>query len=195
MAGVAPWTAVPNLIRLATTGFSLDGGALKVYQADPFLSLAVGRSLVAALRPSTARTQLLDLLHGVDRRDPDPLRAVRGLAVGNLPPDAAAVTRLLANRHPTVFDSLYAALPDYLHAEIERLSPLVGAAQLEAPVELATAGHDRFAPLTESRALQRASPHVHVTVSGAVKDGLPDPSFGDAFGANAFIVRTLRAAG
>jgi pimeloyl-ACP methyl ester carboxylesterase len=194
VAGVAPWTAAPNLIRLATTGFSLEDGDLKAYQTAPQLSLEVGRSLVAALAPSAARTQLLALLHGVDTHDPDPLRVIRGLAVGNLPADAAAVVNLLANRDPAGFENLYAALPNDLHAKLERLSPLVGAAQLQARVELATARHDHFVPPSESRALERASPHVHVTLTGAVTNGLPHPSFGDAFAVNRFVVRALRAA-
>jgi hypothetical protein len=193
VAGIAPWGAAPNLIRLATTGFALEGGQPTAYSASPALALMVGRSLVAALVPSTSRQQLLELLGGVSPADPDPLRVVRGLAVASLDPDAAAVVDLLANRHPTVFDQLYAALPQYLKPDLEQLSPLVGAAQLQARVELATAGHDRIAPASESLALQRASSHVHITKTGAVSSGLPDPSFGESFATNAWLVRALRA--
>lgn len=193
VAGVAPWTAVPSMLRLATTGFVLDAGELTPYSVDPYVALAAARSLVAALAPSTDRSQLLQLLLGVGQNDPDPLRVVRGLALGSLTADAAAVVRLLANTHAPTFDSLYAALPDYVHAAIERLSPLVGAAQIQARVELATADHDRFVPPAESRALERTSPPVHLTVTGAVRNGLPDPSIGDAFGVDAFVVRALHA--
>jgi pimeloyl-ACP methyl ester carboxylesterase len=195
VAGVAPWTAVPNLLRLATTGFVLDRGGLEAYKADPYVSLVAGRSLVAALRPSTARTDLLAVLRGVVRNDPDPLRALRGVGVTTLPPDAAAVVRLLANTSASSFDGLYAALPDYLHTEVERLSPLVGASALDAPVELATSAHDRFVPPGEAQALRRESSRIRVTVSGGLASGLPDPSFGEAFATDAFVVRVLRDAG
>ncbi len=129
------------------------------------------------------------------RDDRDPLRVIRGLALANLGPDAAAVVRLLANTHAPSFDELYARLPGTLHAELEQLSPLVGAAQLQARVEIAVAPDDRFASPAEARALGRASPHVHVTVTGSVRNGLPDPSIGEAFATDGFVVRALHAAG
>jgi dienelactone hydrolase len=193
VAGVAPWAAAPNVIRLATTGYSLENGTATAYAASPALAVAVGRSLVAALRPSSARTQLLELLHGVSPLDRDPLRAVRGLARGQFPPDAAAVVSLLANRRPAVFDTLYAALPGYLKSELEQLSPLVGAGQLQADVELATSSHDRFSPPSESRALARASTKVHVTTTGGVSNGVPDPSLGETPTANGWLVGAIHA--
>ncbi len=190
VAGIAPWGAAPNLIRLATTGFALEQGSPSAYQASPTLGLTVGRSLVAALKPSASRQQLLELLGGVSPTEPDPLRVIRGLAVAGLDPDAAAVVSLLANRHPTVFDQLYASLPQYLKTDLEQLSPLVGAAQLRARVELATSSHDEISPPSESLALERASPQVHVTKTGSVAHGVP----GGGFASNAWLVRALRAA-
>jgi pimeloyl-ACP methyl ester carboxylesterase len=193
VTAIAPWAAGPNLLRLATTGFVLTDGNLQPYRADPGLALFAARSLVAALGPGTDRDQLLQLLQGVPRGDPDPLRVVRGLALDHLSPGAAAVVSLLTNTHAPSFDSLYAALPQSLHAAIEHLSPLVGASQLQAPVEVATAPNDRFVPPAEARALRRASSLVHVTVTGAVRNGLPEPSLGDALSANGFLVRALHA--
>ena len=43
-------------------------------------------------------------------------------------------------------------------------------------------------------ALERASPHVHVTITGSVRNGLPDPGFLDAFPTDGFVVRALRSA-
>ncbi len=194
VAAVAPWGAAPNLLRLATTGLVLDGGELKPYKADPLLSLVAARSLAAALDPGTDRDQLLRLLLSVARDDPDPLRIVRGLSLGNVRPDVAAAIRLLANTHGPSFDRFYAALPASLRQKVERLSPLIGAGGLQARVEIATAPHDRFVPPLEAQALERASPHIHLTVTGAVADGLPDPSFTQSFSADAFVVRALRAA-
>jgi pimeloyl-ACP methyl ester carboxylesterase len=194
VAGVAPWTAAPNALRLATTGHSLEGGSPVAYKTSPALALTSARSLVAMLGPSTARLQLLELLRGVSPRDQDPLRVLRGLSATGLDPDAVAVIRLLANRSPARFDRLYAALPDYLQADLQRLSPLVGAGRLQSRVELANAPHDEIAPPSESRALERASKQVHVTEIGSVAHGLPDPSIGNAFATNAWLVRAIRAA-
>ena len=194
VAAVAPWAAMPDALRLATTGFVLDGGQLKAYSADPKLALVTAKSLAASLPASTDRSQLLQLLQGVSPTDPDPLKVVRGLALGGMTPAAAAVVSLLGNTHAPSFDGFYAALPESLHAEIEKLSPLVGASQLEGRVEIAVAGNDRYAPVTESQALERASPHVHVTVTGGVRNGLPAPGIGDAFSTDAWLVRVLKAA-
>jgi pimeloyl-ACP methyl ester carboxylesterase len=194
VAGVAPWTAAPNALRLATTGYSLENGNPVAYETSPALALTAARSLVAALRPSTTRSQLLELLRGASPRDEDPLRVVRGLSTTGLDPDAAAVVRLLANRSPARFDGLYAALPGYLHTDLQQLSPLVGAGRLQSRVELATAPHDEIAPPSESRALERASDKVRLTEIGSVAHGLPDPSIGNAFATNAWLVRALRAA-
>jgi dienelactone hydrolase len=194
VAAVAPWSAEPNALRLATTGYVLDGGQVKSYPASPRLSLVAARSLVAALGPGTERTQLLQLLQGVAPNDPDPLKVVRGLSTATKTPEAAAVVRLLGNTQPTAFDGLYADLPDSLHAQIERLSPLVGASQLQGKVELAVAGDDSYAPASESDALGRASSNVHMTVTDAVKNGLPSPSIGSALSTNSWLLGALRAA-
>ncbi len=194
VAAVSPWAAAANALRLATTGFVLSGGQLQPYDADPLLSLTAAKSLVAALPGGSDREQLRQLLQGVPPGDPDPLRVVRGLALANLTPPAAAVVRLLENTHAPSFDSLYGELSSSVRAAMERLSPLVTAPGLQARVEIAVAPHDRFAPADESRALQRASPRVHVTVTGSVSNGLPDPSLTQALATDGFVVRALRAA-
>jgi pimeloyl-ACP methyl ester carboxylesterase len=194
VAGVAPWTAAPNALRLATTGYSLENGKPVAYEASPALALTAARSLVAMLGASTARMQLQELLRGASPKDQDPLRVVRGLSTTGLDPDAAAVVRLLANRNPARFDALYAALPRSLQAELGSVSPLVGAGRLQSRVELATAPHDEIAPPSESQALARASDKVHVSELGSVADGLPKPSIGNAFATNAWLVRAIRAA-
>lgn len=194
VAGVAPWAALPQVIRLATTGFYFDDGELKPHESDPFLALAVARSLVAALPAGPDRQSLLGALEAVPRDSTDPLAALRNLPTAGLGADATAVVRLLTNRHPTTFDTLYAGLPEELKAQIERLSPLVGAAQIEAPVELATAGHDAYFPAAESEALQRASSHVHLEFSRGVRRGMPTLSFAGLFSVDRWLVRALKAA-
>jgi hypothetical protein len=194
VAGFAPWTAAPNALRLATTGYSLENGKPVAYETSPALALTAARSLVAALRPSTTRSQLQELLRGVSPRDQDPLRVVRGLSSAGLDPAAAAVVRLLANRSPARFDGLYAALPGYLHTDLQQLSPLVGAGRLQGRVELATASHDEFAPPSESRALERASEKVRVAELGSVAHGLPKTSIENGFATQSWLARAIREA-
>jgi dienelactone hydrolase len=197
VVGFAPYSALPNVIRLATTGSYLDDGRLRPFRADPFLSLVVARSLVAALPASAERGRLLSLLKGVEDDSEEPLAGVRTLSTTGLPPDVAAVLRLLQNSRPGSFDQLYAALPLQLRAGLERLSPLAGTGQLEAPVELVSAKTDKFFPVAESYALERAAADVDVTVTGAAGEHvLPQPSLTDPVGLlrfDGFVVRSLKA--
>jgi pimeloyl-ACP methyl ester carboxylesterase len=52
VAGIAPYTDLVNVARLATTGDTLEHGRLVPYAARSFLPLVIARSLVAALPPS-----------------------------------------------------------------------------------------------------------------------------------------------
>lgn len=190
VAGIGPWASAPNVLRLATTGYVYDGRELRQHEVDPLFSLVAARSLVAALPQGTDRDQLLALLEGVPRTEADPLKVVRGLALSNLTGDAAAVVALLANTHAPSFDNLYAALPESIRSQVDRLSPAVNATGLHAPVELAQAKNDPFAPPGEAALLARTSPLVHVTSTGPVKDGILQPSWSS----NAFLVAALRKA-
>lgn len=197
VVGVAPYSSLPNVIRLATTGAYLDDGTLEPFQADPFLSLVVARSLVAALPASADRERLLSLLRAVDDDSDEPLAILRTLSTRSLRPEVAAVVRVLQNRQSRAFDRLYAALPVRLRAEFDRLSPLAAAGRLEAPVELVSAKKDRFFPLAESYALDGAAADVDVTVTGAAGEHvIPQPSLRDPAGLlrfDAFVVRSLKA--
>ncbi len=107
--------------------------------------------------------------------------------------------RLLANRRTKAFADLRAALPDRLRRGIERLSPLGGATRLEAPVELVSAPRDKYFPVPESRALERAAPRVTVTVTRAsATHAIPVPSLAHPVALlqfDAFAVRALKHAG
>jgi pimeloyl-ACP methyl ester carboxylesterase len=196
VVGVAPYADLPNVIRLATTGSSLEGQRLEPFQADPFLGLVVARSMVAALPAGGDRDSLLSLLSGVDDDSSEPLASLGTLSTRGLRPDVAAVLHLLQNNRPSRFERLYAALPAGLRAGLERLSPLRGAARLQAPVELVSAWKDKFFPVAESHALERAAPDVDVTVTGAAGEHvIPQPSLTDPVGLfrfDGFAVRSLK---
>lgn len=192
VAGIAPYADLKRTIRLATTG---RYGRVR-YPAEPFLSLAAGRSLVAALPPGPDRTALLAELRAVDDDDPDPLALLRRPRP-RLGAAARAVVAVLANRDPRRFDALYAALPQSVRVSVAALSPLRRASALRAPVELASAPQDKYFPLEESKALSRAAPHVRVTVTTTLDHAVPRLSLGDLVGLvrfDAFVVRALYAA-
>src|SRR6266542_3047140 len=114
-------------------------------------------------------------------------------------PAGDAVVGLLANRDPRRFEVLYARLPSTSRAAIVRLSPLAGARRLEAPVLLASAPHDDYFPLQESRALAGAAEgtEVSVTTTTALSHVLPDPSLGsihDLLRFDGFTIRVLERA-
>jgi pimeloyl-ACP methyl ester carboxylesterase len=182
VAGIAPYTDLENAIRLATTGYTLDeAGQLVRYSTTSFLAVVIARSLVAALPASPDRSKLLAGLLRLHEGSPDPLALFRRLEPAQVAPSARAVVRLLANRDPARFDRLYAALPQELRASIVRLSPLAGAARLRAPVDIASAPHDKYFPLGETKALIHAArrARVDLTVTSTLHHAVPSFSLSD----------------
>jgi pimeloyl-ACP methyl ester carboxylesterase len=195
VVGIAPYTDLVNVIRLATTGHTRENGRIVEYATRPFLGLAVARSVAAGLPEGPARSGLVELLENVPDDDPDPLGGLRGLATGD--PGVDAAIALMTNRDPARFDELYAALPAEARRTIERLSPITQADRLTMPVLLASAPHDAYFPAAESRNLAGAAPDVHVTVTDAFTHVIPRPSLGDPgdlFAFDGWAVRSLRAA-
>jgi pimeloyl-ACP methyl ester carboxylesterase len=197
VAGVAPYADIRTVVNVATTGHYREGAGFRRHEADPFLSYAIARSLVAALPAGEDRRTLSGELEGVDREDPNPLTGLRSRQTEDLGPKAASVVRLLANEDPERFDELYEALPEGVRADLEELSPLAGEGRIRAPVEVATGPKDRYFPASESYELERIAPERRVTVTRALDHAELDFSLGDApaFAAfDAFVVRALRAA-
>lgn len=197
VAGIAPFTDLRKVTRLATTGVYSVGRRTVRYAAGDYLSLAVARSLAAGLPRGDDRRRLLAELEAVDDDAENPLAALRDGTPRRLGPRARAVVRLLANRDPRRFDRLYAALPRPTKEGIERLSPIRRARRLAAPVELATAPHDEYFPVAESRALARRAPDARVTVTRTLEHAIPAPSLrdvADLFRFDAFVVRVLAKA-
>lgn len=197
VAGIAPYTDLRNVIRLATTGTYRSAQGVVRYDADSFVALAVGRSLAAALPAGRARRVLVSRLRAVDDDAEDPLAVVRSGRARRLGRSARSLVELLANRDPRRFERLYAALPASLKAAVVRLSPRRAAGRIQAPVELASAPHDKYFPLDESRAVLQAVPDARLTVTTTLEHAIPEPSLRDLRDIarfDAFIVRSLRKA-
>ena len=197
VAGVAPYADIRTVVNVATTGHYREGMGFRRHEADPFLSYAIARSLVAALPPGEDRQKLSEELERVNREDPDPLAGLRARPTGDLGPEAASVVKLLANEDPERFDDLYEALPKGVCADLAELSPLAGEGQIRAPVEVATGPKDKYFPASESYELERIAPGRRVTVTRALDHARLDFSLSDApaFAAfDAFVVRALREA-
>ena len=198
VAGVAPYSNIKTVLNVATTGhYRRPDGELVRYEATPFLSYVVARSLVATLPPGEDRRTLSGELETTGRESPHPLSGLRSRQTDDLGPGASSVVRLLANRDPERFDVLYAALPEETRRDLEELSPLAGTGQIHVPVELATGPHDKYFPPSQSFALERVAPQRRVTVTGALDHARLDISPGDvpAFATfDGFVVRSLRTA-
>jgi pimeloyl-ACP methyl ester carboxylesterase len=198
VAGVAPFSNIETVLSVATTGhYRRPDGKLARYEATPFLSYVVARSLVAALPPGVDRQTLSAEISSVGRENPDPLQDLRSRQTGDLGPEARSVVRLLANRDPERFDELYADLPGVVRRDLEELSPLAGEEKLGAPVELATGPHDKYFPRSESYRVKSIAPEREVTVTGALDHAELNITSRDipAFlSFDGFVVRALRAA-
>jgi dienelactone hydrolase len=197
VTGTAPYADLTNLVRLATTDHYRDGNLLVPYETDPFLAVAVARSLTAALPAGAERDAILARVETLDDDAPDPLAPVRSLPRSGLAPETRAVVELLANEDPRRFDELYAAVPAELRTTLERLSPLTQAERITARVELASAPHDKYVPLVEARALIRAAPEARLTVTRTLEHAIPEPSagsLGELLRFNGWVVRSLQAA-
>ena len=195
VAGVAPYTDIQTVLNIATTGHYRDGEKYGPYEADPFLSYVIAKSMLAALPPGEDRDALRAELEEIDRLDQDPLAGLRARPTGDLSPEARSVVKLLANEDPERFDGLYEALPSEIRERMERLSPLAGDEQITAPVELASGPADKYFPVSESFALGSIAADYRVTVTEAIDHS--EFSFSDtlAFARfDGFVVRSLREA-
>jgi pimeloyl-ACP methyl ester carboxylesterase len=195
VAGVAPYTDIRTVLSIATTDHYREGGEYVPYDAEPFLSYVIAKSLIAALPSGEDRDELRAELEEVDRRDPDPLAGLRARPTEDLSPEARSVVELLANTDPERFDELYAALSPEIRAGMEELSPLAGDERISAPVELVSGARDRYFPVSESFAIDCIAADHRVTVSEAIDHS--EVSFSDipAFvRLDGFVVRSLREA-
>jgi dienelactone hydrolase len=194
VAGIAPFTDLEKVIELATTGEYVG----RPYDHDDYVQLAVARSLAAALPARPPERRLLRELEAIDDEMDDPLASLRREQPGGLGRAGRAVVALLLNRDPQRFARLFEALPARMRAAVRRLSPLLAASRLRAPVAIASAPHDKYFPVAESRALDRAAPDVDVAVTRTLSHAIPEPSprdFIDLFRFDGFVVRALHDLG
>lgn len=176
VAGIAPYADLATVVEIAATGHYRPGGRLEPFPTPPLLLAAVARSLMAGLPAGADRKQLASALPALHGGTADPLAGWRELSPAALQPAARAVHALLLNPDPARFPALYADLPEFVRAGIDRLSPLAGAAHLRCPVELAAPPRDKYFPLSESQVLRRAAAHVRLTVTPALDHAIPDLS-------------------
>jgi pimeloyl-ACP methyl ester carboxylesterase len=197
VACVAPYSDMANVMLLATTGTYRRGGGFEPYPVPAYLWVGLARSVTAILDPNPGIEALTAELRSMDPAAADPVARFSDRSYAELGPDAAGVLALLTNRDPKRFDDLYAALPDYVRATVDALSPVRGASGLRAPVEIVTAPRDRYFPVAESRALVDASPLVRLTVTSLLAHATPrlHPRYLAELGQlNGFFVRALAAA-
>jgi acetyl esterase/lipase len=186
VGGEAPWVDLKRVIRLATTGYY----GPRPYRTDPYVLLAIARSLAARLPQTSDRVRLLCRLEAVADDDPHPLTPLRYRL--RLRPAGRALVSLLLNTDTRRFAPLYARLPLTLRRSVHLLSPLVHARRLAVPVELASAPHDKYFPPAESRSLAKSSERVRLTVTSTLDHAIPALSLrdiGDLVAFDQFVVR------
>jgi pimeloyl-ACP methyl ester carboxylesterase len=195
VAGVAPYTDIRTVLSIATTDHYRENGEYVPYDADPFLSYVIAKSLLVALPSGEDRDELRAELEEVDRLDPDPLAGLRDRPTEDLSPEARSVVELLANTDPERFDELYAALSPEIRAGMEELSPLAENERIAAPVELVSGDRDKYFPVSESFAIDRIAADHRVTVSEAIDHSEVSFSNIPAFARlDGFVVRSLHEA-
>jgi pimeloyl-ACP methyl ester carboxylesterase len=193
VAGVAPYTDLADVARLATTGYHVEAGRLVRYDVEPYVALAVARSLTTALPDGRDRRALLGHLRAVPDDDPAPLAGL-GPARSRGGRQLLAVLR---NHDPDRFGALFARLPRSIRTATRRLSPIARARAVCAPVELVSSPNDKYFPPAESRAYVRAARDARLTISSTLQHADLELSLGqiaDLARLDAFIVRSLRRA-
>jgi pimeloyl-ACP methyl ester carboxylesterase len=191
--------------RIALVGVSVGAALALLVAEDPALARRV--SIVAGIAPYADLRNMLRLATTGHYSEQGKLvryttdRFLVRVATRSLMAEARAaaakdaVARLLSNRDPGRFETLYAALPPEIHTDHVRLSPIVRANRLRAPVELASAPQDRYFPLGESRALAAGAPAARLTVTTTLDHAIPEPDdIPDAVRFDAFVVRVLERA-
>jgi pimeloyl-ACP methyl ester carboxylesterase len=188
--------------RIALVGVSVGAALALLVAEDP--SLAPRVSVVGGIAPYADLRNMVRLATTGQYSERGKLvryttdrflvRVTARSLLAEAPAGAArdAVTRLLSNRDPGRFETLYAALPPEIHTDHVRLSPIVRADRLRAPVELASSPRDKYFPVAESRALAARAPNARVTVTTTLDHAIPEPDdIPDLARFDAFVVRVL----
>ena len=183
--------------RVALLGASTGAGLAVLAAGDPRLADRV--TAVAAIAPFASLRNLLQLATtGYYGERPVTASSLLGRAtarslVASAPEDPAA-PELLANRDPSRFAALYAALAPETRHLVHVLSPLTRIGDVPVPVEIVVSPTDRFFPVEESRALAQAGRDVRLTVTRGLEHVRPRLGLG-LLPVLAALERTLRRAG
>jgi hypothetical protein len=158
----------------------------------------IARSLAAALPPGPGRDTLSADLDAIPDNARDPLTRAEQLPRAGLGAPELALLRLLGARTPARYATVYRSLPAAVRSGLRRLSPLTGAARLNAPVEIASSPHDSYFPAAQYGPFLRAAPDARLTVTSALGHAVPRASLtdpGGLLGLDEFAVRSLRDLG
>jgi acetyl esterase/lipase len=162
--------------EVALVGASTGAGLVIIAAVDPRIADRV--TAVTAVAPFASLREVLRIgTTGHYRGTPFAAAPLVGVAAARSlaasAPDDAAVTALLTNSDPALFDDLYAALAPATRALMDELSPLARVADVRAPVEILSSPDDPFFPVDESLALAAACRDVRLTVTPALEHVQP----------------------
>jgi pimeloyl-ACP methyl ester carboxylesterase len=194
VVAVTPFSDVRKVLCLATTdGYEEPDGLINTYAVAPLLRRAAFRSLLATLPAGEERERLLGLLPENDDQD------VRDWLRGQASADAttAAVLDCLSNTEAGRFVSFFEQLPADVKEKLNRLSPLLHAAHIGAPVELVLPPVDEYFPVAEAVSLADAIPEARLTMTATLDHTRPGTRSGrltDLIRFGKFVVRGLAAA-
>jgi dienelactone hydrolase len=148
-----------DMIQVITTGTYSLRGTLVPYQPDPWVVVAVARSLVAGLPDPADRSVFAPFLF-----DPPPGHYVAPdwakVPASRLTTGGKALLALLMNRDPRQVAALVAALPAPIPTQLAALSPETGFARLTTPVFIVADRQDQYIPNAESLKLRDARPSL-----------------------------------
>src|SRR4051812_16753500 len=195
VVAVTPFSDVRKVLCLANTGgYEEPDGLIKAHPVAPLLRRAAFRSLLAALPSGEERERLLAMLPNDD--DQDVRECLRGQASAEA--KAAAVLECLSNAEAGRFSSLFDQLPADVKEKLNRLSPILHAARIAAPVELVLPPVDDYFPVAEAVLLAQAIPHARLTMTATLdhtRPGALTGRFTDLIRFGRFVIRGLAAAG
>jgi dienelactone hydrolase len=173
VAVLAPCCDIEQALRVVTTGHVLEGARARPFETGELFRLVIARSLVACLPSRRGRDALLAHLLALPEYGTDPLGPIRAWRAIELEPAARAVHALLANKDPTRFDELYAALPREQRDALRALSAVHGAPRILAPVEVVIAKTDKYVPRADADAFVSACPSARLTVLTSLTHAVP----------------------
>ena len=171
---LAGYVSARDMIQLVSTDSYTYDGRLHHFATDPWVVVAVARSLVAGLPDASDRDIFAPFL-----QDPSPTNYVAPdwskVPADRLSAGGRALLALLENRDPLNVPSLMAALPPPMPEQLASMSPETGFDHLRAPVYIVADRSDTYIPSAESLSLQAARPGlVHLSYVSLLAHVEPD---------------------